>query len=240
MGISINEGQICRGRGRPPLRSDEETLRLIIDAAGQEFRGRGYAGAAMSAIAARAGMSTKTLYRLVPTKAELFRLVIRGRAGQFILAAHELDHAAEDLAAGLERLLIAYGNLAFDPEVITVYRLVIGECGRFPELGQTFFEAAIRPTSRAIADWLAGQRRRGSIMLDDPEQAADMLRGMMVMEPQRAALLAQAPPPDAAAIAARAKACAKVFLEGCRTARQDSPPRAAPTTVRDRFVDPPT
>ena len=217
MSISINEQQTRRGRGRPPLRSDEETLRLIVDAAGQEFRTGGYAGTGMSAIAARAGVSTKTLYRLVPTKAELFRLVIRSRAGQFILAADALDDATEDLTAGLERLLTAYGNLAFDPEVIAVYRLVIGECGQFPELGQTFFEAAIRPTSRAIADWLARQCRRGLIRLDHPDQAADMLRGMMVMEPQRAALLGQAPPPDTSAITARAKVCAKVFLEGCRT-----------------------
>jgi AcrR family transcriptional regulator len=215
--ISPNEQLTCRGRGRPPLRSDEETLRLIIGAAGEEFRGGGYAGTGMSAIAARAGVSTKTLYRLVPTKAELFRLVILGRVGQFVLAADELDDATADLAARLERLLTAYANLAFDPEVIAVYRLVIGECGRFPELGQAFFEAAIRPTSRTMADWLARQCRLGSITLDDPEQAADMLRGMMVLEPQRAALLGQAPPPDASAIAARAKSCAKVFLEGCRS-----------------------
>ena len=216
MSVSVSEQQVCRGRGRPPVRSDEETLRLIVEAARQEFPAGGYPSTSMSAIAAHAGVSTKTLYRLVPTKAALFRFVIRSRAGQFILAADALDDAAEDLTAGLERLLTAYGNLAFDPEVIAVYRLVVGECGRFPELGQTFFEAAIRPTSRAIADWLARQCRRGSIKLNDPEQAADMLRGMMVMEPQRAALLGQAPPPDGPAIAARAKACARVFLEGCR------------------------
>jgi len=217
MSISQNREQAHPGRGRPPVRPEEETRQLIVEAAGQEFRTGGYAGTAMSAIAARAGVSTKTLYRLVPTKAELFRLVIRSRIGQFTLAADELDDAAGDLAAGLERLLIAYGNLAFDPEVIAVYRLVIGECGRFPELGQTFLEVAIRPASHAIADWLARQCRRGSIRLDDPEQAADMLRGMMAMEPQRAALLGRAPPPDASVIAARARACAKVFLEGCRT-----------------------
>ena len=216
MGASLIEQQACRGRGRPPLRSDEETLRLIVEAARREFQVGGYAATGMSAIAARAGVSTKTLYRLVPTKAELFQLAIRSRAGQFILAADALDEAADDLTAGLERLLIAYGNLAFDPEVIAVYRLVVSECSRFPELGQTFFEAAIRGTSRPIADWLARQCQRGSIMLDDPEQAADMLRGMMAMEPQRAALLGQAPPPDASAIEARAKACAKAFLEGCR------------------------
>jgi len=212
----LNEQQPCRGRGRPPLRSGEETLRLIVEAARQEFQLGGYAGTGMSAIAARAGVSTKTLYRLVPTKAELFRLVIHSRAGQFILAADELDDAAQGVAAGLERLLTAYGKLAFDPGVIAVYRLIIGECGRFPELGQAFFEAAIRPTSRIMADWLARQCARGSIALDDPEQAADMLRGMMVMEPQRAALLGQVAPPDASEIADRAKACTNVFLEGCR------------------------
>jgi AcrR family transcriptional regulator len=217
MRVSEKEQQTCRGRGRPPLRSDAETLKLIVEAARQEFPIGGYAGASMSAIAARAGVSTKTLYRLVPTKAELFRLAVRSRAGRFILAADELDDPAEDLTAGLERLLIAYGTLALDPEVIAVYRLVVGECSHFPELGQTFFEAAIRATSRPIADWLAHQCRRGSITLDDAEQAADMLRGMMAMEPQRAALLGQAPPPDASAIAARAKVCAKIFLEGCRT-----------------------
>src|SRR5690348_7081860 len=116
MRVSVNEQQACRRRGRPPLRSDEETLRVIVEAARQEFPIHGYAGTGMSAIAARAGVSTKTLYRLVPTKAELFRLAIRSRAGQFILAADELDDAAEDLTAGLERLLTAYGTLVFDPE----------------------------------------------------------------------------------------------------------------------------
>jgi len=213
---SLNEQQPCRGRGRPPLRSDEETLRVIVEAARQEFQLGGYAGTGMSAIAARACVSTKTLYRLVPTKAELFRLVIRSRAGRFILAADELDDAAQDVAVGLEQLLTAYGNLAFDPDVIAVYRLIVGECSRFPELGQAFFEAAIQPTARVMADWLARQCTRGAIALDDPEQAADMLRGMMVMEPQRAALLRQASPPSGSEIADRAKACARVFLEGCR------------------------
>jgi AcrR family transcriptional regulator len=216
MSVSHNGEQPCRGRGRPSLRSDEETLRLIVDAAARAFRAGGYASTAMSAIAAQAGVSTKTLYRVVPTKEELFRLVISSRVGQFILTVDDADQTSGDLADGLERLLIAYGNLVFDPEVISVYRLVVGECVRFPEIGRTFFETAIKPTGRAMADWLARQCRQGLIVLDDAELAADMLRGMMVFEPQRAALLGQEPPPDAAAIAARANACATLFLRGCR------------------------
>jgi hypothetical protein len=39
---------------------------------------------------------------------------------------------------------------------------------------------------------------------------------MMIMDPQRAALLVQRPLPDEAEIAARARACAALFLDGCR------------------------
>jgi hypothetical protein len=43
-----------------------------------------------------------------------------------------------------------------------------------------------------------------------------MLRGMMILEPQRPAMPGQAKLPDAAQIANRAKACAKLLLNGCR------------------------
>jgi hypothetical protein len=42
-----------------------------------------------------------------------------------------------------------------------------------------------------------------------------MLRGMMAMEPQRAAILRQEPPPKIEAIQARARMCADLFLKGC-------------------------
>jgi hypothetical protein len=44
-----------------------------------------------------------------------------------------------------------------------------------------------------------------------------MLRGMMIMEPQRAVMLSQRPAPDAEEIAARASMCARLFLNGCRS-----------------------
>jgi hypothetical protein len=56
--------------------------------------------------------------------------------------------------------------------------------------------------------------------LDDPELAGGMLRGMMIMEPQRAAMLGQREPPNANEIAARAKICASLFLGGCGVTRR--------------------
>jgi AcrR family transcriptional regulator len=205
-----------RPRGRPQIRPDEETRRLIIEAATDEFRTNGYASTCMGDVAQRAGVSTKTVYRLIPTKADLFKSVISDRIGRFMLA---IDPGALDglgPAQGLERMLVAYGTLTLDEETIAMIRLVLGECDRFPELAATFYEVAIRRTTEAMADWLRRQCERGLIRLEDPQVAAGMLRGMMTMEPQRAVMLGRRGAPAAEEIAERAKTCARLFLDGCR------------------------
>ena len=67
-----------RGRGRPQARSDEETRAVIYDAARNEFAGSGYAATSMESVAKRAGVSTKTLYRLIPEQGR----VVRGDADE--------------------------------------------------------------------------------------------------------------------------------------------------------------
>jgi AcrR family transcriptional regulator len=217
MGVVLNEETVRRGRGRPPVRSDEETLKLIVQTAALAFQTEGYAGAGIADVAQRAGVSTKTLYRLVPTKADLFKMVIADRIGRFMSAIHEPDGATSDLVTGLKRILIAYANLILDPEVVAVYKLVFAESGRFPEIAEAFYQGAVQRTRSAMAGWLDRQRERGLIAIEDPDAVAGMLRGMMVMEPQRAAMLGQGPAPDPVAIAARANLCAALFLGGCLT-----------------------
>jgi hypothetical protein len=46
--------------------------------------------------------------------------------------------------------------------------------------------------------------------------ASDMLRGMMIMLPMRAAMLGQRLAPDRAEIEDRARSCARLFLNGCQ------------------------
>ena len=95
------------------------------------------------------------------------------------------------------------------------HRLIIAECDRFPELAATFYTEAILATSHAVEHYLRLQRDAGVLDLEDPQAAADMLRGMMIMEPQRAVMLGRKPAPDEAEIVARARACVHLFLRGC-------------------------
>ena len=205
-----------RPRGRPQVRPDEETLQLIIAAAREEFHASGFAGASMVQVAKRAGVSTKTMYRLIPTKADLFRSVISNRISQFILELDEDKLDALPIEQALEHILVAYGGLTFDEDTVSNLRLVFAESDRFPELAASFSELAIRRTTQTMEQWLKRQRDLGRIEIEDASTAIGMLRGMMIMEPQRAIMLGQRKPPDRAEIAERARYCARLFLDGCR------------------------
>ena len=112
-------------------------------------------------------------------------------------------------------VLIAYGTLMLSERTIAMHRLVICECDQFPEVATAFYQAAIQRANEGMAAWLRRQCLRGLIKLDDPDLAAGMLRGMMAMDPQRAVMLGQRDVPDADEIAARAKQCERLFLDGC-------------------------
>jgi AcrR family transcriptional regulator len=204
-----------RPRGRPQLRCDDDTRTVIVEAANEQFHQSGYAAASISAIAQNAGVSTKTLYRLFPTKADLFASVISDKIGRFFMALDEKTLATMGLREGLEKMLTAYGMLTLTEETVSMTRLVVGESDRFPEIAAAFYNGAIIPTNAVMENWLRRQCDKGLIDLEDPHEACGMLRGMMIMEPQRAAALGQRPAPRSEDIVARAKMCADLFLKGC-------------------------
>lgn len=190
-------------------------MRLIIDAAREAFLSQSFTDVSMSAIAQRAGVSTRTMYRLVPTKADLFRNLIAARISRFMVALDmgSLDHLT--LVEALTRLLTSYGELTLGDEAVAMYRLAVTESDRFPEIAAYLHEGATGPAAGALDDWLYRQCELGTLKLADPRFASGVLRGMLTMEPQRANLLGQRPLPNSAQIAQRARACAELFLKGC-------------------------
>jgi AcrR family transcriptional regulator len=206
---------VKRSRGRPQVRPDEVTRQLIHEAARQEFLSSGYAATCMEAVASRAGVSTKTLYRLIPTKAALFEGMVTARLDEFFskIQADMVD--SPDLASALETMLIDCAGLTLDKEILGLHRLVISESDRFPEIAQTFYNNGIRRVPVAMAEWLETQCKRGALRLEDPKGAAGILLGMMISEPQRAAILRQGKPLSAEALRKRAHGCAQLFLNGC-------------------------
>jgi len=209
-----------RYRGRPQLRPDEETRQIIYEAARHEFAASGFAATSTDSVARRAGVSTKTLYRLVPNKAALFEGMVSDRLDRFLsdVNLHAGDH--DDIEAALNSALIVCAELALDPDVIALQRIILQEMGKFPELAATFYKNGIARTVAALSKWLRVQVRRGLVELDNVDEAAGILIGMVTSAPQRAAIYGGVPLPSRAQIKARARTCVTLFLHGCEGGRR--------------------
>lgn len=205
-----------RSRGRPQARSDDETRAILFAAARHEFAARGYATTSMEMVARRAGISTKTLYRLVPNKAALFEAMVTDRTADFVSGVRLRACAGgSDIEAALADALTACGELMLDADVIALQRVILADTDRFPEVAETFFHKAITPTQNALAGWLRTQQNRGLINIGDADVSAGMLLGMLALQPLRAVMFGHIAPPGRAQIAERAESCARLFLQGC-------------------------
>ena len=204
-----------RDRGRPQLRPDDETRQIIYEAARHEFAANGYAATSTESVARRAGVSTKTLYRLVPNKAALFEGMVSDRLDKFLSDFNLQVPGDTEIEAGLNAALMAYADLGLDPDVVALQRIILQEIGQFPDLAVAFYHNGIVRTTAALSNWLRVQVKRGSIDLDNPEEAAGFLIGMVASAPQRAAIYGGVPLPSRAQLKARVRRCAKLFLRGC-------------------------
>ena len=215
--IEIPQDRRCRGR--PQVRPDDETRQIIYEAARHAFAGSGYAATSMGAVARRAGVSTKTLYRLIPNKAALFDGMVTDRLDRTLASVdlHAIDHA--EIEEALYAALMACAELALDKEVIALQRMVLQEAGKFSDIAGMFYKNGIERTTVALAGWLRIQQARGLIELDDVDEAAGMLLGMVASAPRRAAMFGGVPLPPRSQIEARVRTCATLFLRGCQTRR---------------------
>jgi len=205
-----------RSRGRPQVRCDEETRAVILEAARQAFAASGFASTSIENVARRAGVSTKTLYRLVPDKKALFEATVTDRLDRFVSTVSLRACEGGDIEAALPDALVACADLVLDPEVIALQRLILADSDKFPDIAETFYNKAMLRSVAALAEWLLVQQKRGLIALDEVEAAAGMLLGMLVFQPQRDVMFGHKPPPKRSELERRAKTCSALFLRGCR------------------------
>lgn len=204
-----------RSRGRPQIRSDDETRSILTEAASRMFHDLGYAATCVADIAQSAGVSTKTFYRLFPAKSDLFESVCAERINRFSSEASTGHSPLADIRVSLVHVLEALGRLTLDLDTIAIYKLVVTEADRFPEVATAFYKRAFLGTAKVIESWIEARHQAGEITVDDVTIAGGMLRGMMIFEPQRGVMLNQREPPTVEEIRKRAEICADVFLRGC-------------------------
>lgn len=169
-----------------PRALSPEKSAAILEGAMQVFLEQGYVGTTMDRVAAAAGVSKPTVYSHFHDKETLFNALIE----QCVQKTHWARLPPEMLqpetlqpsAASPEKVLRQLADSILEScmenaEKITFIRLILGESGRFPELGRAFVQHMDKPILDALTQYLS---TCSQLNLADPRAAAYMFTGTLI------------------------------------------------------------
>jgi len=179
----------------------------MIEAAKAVFMEQGYANATLDEVIRRSGGSRATLYKQFGDKDGLFAAIIAEICAEMTapLANPPANQTPEAALLAFGRAFMA-GLMA--PSGLALYRVVIGEAERFPELA----EAVYRSGPNAAAEQLAVHLRHWR--LSNADRAARQFLEMIKGDLHFRALLRLEPVPTQAEIEDCVKSAIRLFLAG--------------------------
>lgn len=194
---------------RPSARR-RDVRAAVLAAAARLFAERGYAGTSMDAVARAAGVSKATLYHHVPGKDALFAAVVEERARRLVTAVEEDDRP---LRARLVDFARRFVHLVAEPDSLALYRMVIAESVRRPDLARRFHEVGPARVRAHLAALLERATARGELAVGEPDRAAERFLALLLGPWQMRALLGLERP-DSAFLDAWAEEAVELFLRG--------------------------
>ncbi|WP_187148653.1 TetR/AcrR family transcriptional regulator [Methylocella silvestris] len=141
------------------------------------FLDGGYADTTMQIVAARAGASKETLYRHFGCKAELFAEVVRRRSA--LISGGE-DNLRGPPEQALLRFSLNFLEFLTRPDSVCLYRVVVAEAPREPELGRIFFDQGPGRLLLRLAAFLKSAAEAGELHCADPTLAARLFLGSVI------------------------------------------------------------
>jgi TetR/AcrR family transcriptional regulator, mexJK operon transcriptional repressor len=200
---------------RPDPKADkvEARRRAIIETARDVFLTQGYAAASMSEIAAKVGGSKGTLYNYFRSKEELFAaFMVDACQGAANVAYQHLPSADEDLRGGLVDFGELFLTFLLNEQVMAIHRLVVAECGRFPELGRVFYENGPKRGETKLKSYFDGVVASGKLREYDTLSLARWFRDMVFCDVYSRALWGVLEKPTPQEIRRHAEEAADIFL----------------------------
>lgn len=164
----------------------------ILEAAATVFLRDGYLGAGMDEIALLADVSKQTIYKQFTSKESLFIEIVAGMTNAGSDAVHgDLPELARDenLHAYLENYAYRQLSVVLTPRLMQLRRVVIGEVGRFPELGKALYESGPKRAMAAMATLFLRLADRGLLRIDNAEVAASHFNWLVMSQPLNQAML---------------------------------------------------
>jgi TetR/AcrR family transcriptional repressor of mexJK operon len=184
----------------------------LVDIAEQTFLERGFADTTMQMIAERAGASKETLYRHFASKELLFAEIVSRKASEIsgpdaaVARGGSPERVLCELGTGLLRTILT-------GPASCLFRTVVSEAARTPELGDLFYQRGPGLTVERLTAYLERVSKSGELQCDDPLTAARLFLGAVASQFHLRRLVQSDPePPTENEIRRHVKAAVTMFL----------------------------
>ncbi|HKR52125.1 MAG TPA: TetR/AcrR family transcriptional regulator [Pseudonocardiaceae bacterium] len=152
-------------------------------AAREVFLNQGFASASMDLVAAEAGVSKVTIYSKFGSKQELFSAIVDEICEQILAIEIVIPETMESIRQGLTELAVNYARVLYEPDVLALVRLAIGENQARPDLGRLYNVVGPQRARQGLVDLFLDLSSRGELRIPDAQLAADQF--LALLQPQR-------------------------------------------------------
>jgi AcrR family transcriptional regulator len=212
--------KVKRRRGARRRRSDGNRRDALLQAAVREFLQRGYEGTSLLHIIRQVGGSRRAIYEEFGDKRGLFTAAVqevcRGGASAADQARVFELPPQQALPIFGQRLL----EVLISRETLALYRMLLGEVGRFPALGRLVFSSVPESAARHLAEYLKQQTKLGVLDVKNPTRAAWVFMEMLQGDVHLKALLNPRVKLSHADVRKSVDAAVELFLNGARPRAQ--------------------
>ena len=216
----------------PPSPGASETelngkAQTVLRAARNVFLTHGFSAATTDMIQREAGVSKSTVYAHYANKEALFVAVIQAECAEFTLSVRAIQSQPGKLRETLTALARAYLHVVVSPAGLSLFRVVIAEAPRFPDLARTLYLAGPQAIANIVSQHLAGAVASGEIDLSEigRDGAASQFVNLVRSEPQLQCLTHPGASPSLAQIDQWTNATVTTFLRAYGADRDRKTPR---------------
>jgi TetR/AcrR family transcriptional repressor of mexJK operon len=128
----------------------------VLAGARKIFLAHGFSASTTDMIQQAAAVSKSTVYSHYPNKEALFTAVIEAECEYNLSTIRKLKFSDNHLEWILGEMARAYLDNVLSPEALALYRVVVAEAPRFPELARRFYLAGPGAMNGIVAELLDG------------------------------------------------------------------------------------
>ena len=148
--------------------------RRVLEAALELFLEKGYDQVSTEMIAQTAGVSKATVYAYFPSKEELFSEVVLGRCAELATRIGIPDEIPTDFERSLIDIGCSLLDVFADEIGVRLYRLLVGEVHRFPQLALSFEAAGPSDLDGRLRAYFQLATESGVVDITDVVVATDL------------------------------------------------------------------